>query len=413
MKKFKTYLFIIFTLTIVFYTNKIYAQDLELNSKYAIVYNLDDDILLYEKNSNEKTPIASLTKIMTTIVSIENIKDVNEKVTLGPNVFAGLTEANASVAGFKYNETVTYYDLLMGAMLPSGADATRGLSINIAGSEKQFVELMNKKAQELNLKNTHFEDTTGLTSINHYSTAQDIATLLKYALKNETFKKIYTTREYTTSNGLTFYSTLKKISKNYTIDVSNIKGSKTGFTDEAGYCMSSIANYNNVNYLAITIGADKDSTSPLQLFDTKNLYEYFSTHYSYKNIINENQDIKTIKVKYSKDKEYKIKSDKTITKFLNNDYDTSKITYEYQGKEEISNKNKPGENIGKVIIKYNNETLDTLSIDLKQEIKFDTLEYLKQTKLIYPVIIGIIIILLFIIATIKKAKRKKHKKRRS
>ncbi len=410
MKKKLTIFLIILSIIFIFKTDKIYANEIEINSKYAILYNLDDDILLYEKNSNEKTPIASLTKIMTTIVSIENIKDLNEKVILGPNIFSGLAEANASVAGFKYNEKVTYYDLLMGAMLPSGADATRGLSINIAGSEKQFVELMNKKAQELNLKNTHFEDVTGLESINHYSTAQDIATLLKYALKNETFKKIYTTREYTTTNGLTFYSTLKKISKNYTIDVSNIKGSKTGFTDEAGYCMSSIANYNNVNYLLITIGADKDSTSPLQLFDAKKIYEYFASNYSYKNIINENQEIKKIKIKYSKEKEYTIKSNKSIKKFLNNNFDTSKIKYEYQGKEELTSKDKENDEIGKVIIKYNNETLDTINIQLTEEIKFDTFEYLKQTKLIYPISILIIIIFLLIILKIKKRKKKKKKR---
>lgn len=404
MKKFFLFIALLFTYLIIFNTNTIYAQELEINSKYAILYNLDDNLLLYEKNSNTQVPMASLTKIMTTLVAIENIKDFNQTVTLGANVFQGLAEANASVAGFKYNEKVTYYDLLMGAMLPSGADATRGLAINISGSEAQYVELMNKKAQELNLKNTHFANTTGLESNNHYSTAQDIATLLQYALKNETFKKIYTTREYTTTNGLKMYSTLKKISKNYTIDVSNILGSKTGFTDEAGYCMSSIANYNNINYLLITLGADKDSTSPLQLYDAKTIYEYYAANYSYKNIIEENQQIDKIKIKYSKEKEYEIKSDKTITKYLENTFQKENVKYIYEGKTELTNKDKKDEEIGKIIIQYNNETLDTIPVILKEEIKFDTFEYLLQTKLIYPIGFALLIIIFIIIKPKKKKK---------
>lgn len=405
MKKIMTFILIILAQLIIFKTEKVYAENIEINSKYAILYNYDDDIILYEKNSNEKTPIASLTKIMTSLVAIENINDINEKVTLGYDVFKGLEEANASVAGFRYNDKVTYYDLLMGALLPSGADATRALAINISGSEEKFVELMNKKAQELNLKNTHFEDTTGLSYINHYSTAQDIATLLKYALKNETFKKIYETREYTTTNGLTFYSTLKKISKNYTIDVSNILGSKTGFTDEAGYCMSSIANYNNVNYLLITIGADKDSTSPLQLFDAKTIYEYYSSNYSYKNIIKENDHIANIKVKYSNINNYEIKSNKTITKFLSNEYKPENIKYEYVGINELSYKNKKNEKLGIVNIKYYDEILDTIEINLSKEIKFDLKNFLFETKLIYLSIPILIIFLIIIFKPKKKLKK--------
>lgn len=399
---------LIISILFLFNLETIYADELEFDSKYVILYNLDTDELLYEYNSNQVTSIASLTKIMTCIVAIENIDDLDNKVTLDWNVFAGLAEANASVAGFRYGETVSYRDLLMGAMLPSGADATRTLALNISGSEENFVMLMNKKAQDLNLSNTHFANTTGLEAYDHYSTVQDIATLLKYALKNETFKTIYTTREYTTTNDLHFSSTLKKISNGYTIDTSHILGSKTGYTDEAGLCMSSIANYNGVNYLLVTAGADYHGNTPRQLLDANKIYNYFDENYSYKNIINTNDYITSIKVNYSKNKNYDIVSPISITKFLNNSFEYNKLIYLYDGTDEISYKNKIGDKLGVVNIFYDNKLIDTIDIILTSTINFSLFNYLVQTKLIFPIIIMLLFISLIIL---KKFFFKKHKKK--
>lgn len=389
----------------------IYAEELTFDSKYAILYNLDTDELLYEYNANEVTSIASLTKIMTCIVAIENISNLDDKVKLNGDVFTGLVETQASVAGFKYGELVSYRDLLMGAMLPSGADATRALAINISGSEEEFVKLMNDKATELNLSNTHFVNTTGLEASGHYSTVQDIATLLRYALKNETFKTIYTTREYTTTNNLRLSSTIKKISNGYTIDTSHILGSKTGYTDEAGLCMSSIANYNDVNYLLVTAGADYHGNTPRQLLDAVKIYSYFDENYSYKNIINSNDYITSIKINYSKQKSYDILSPVSITKFLDNTFDNKKLIYSYNGINEISYKNKIGEKLGVVDITYNGELINTIDIYLNSAIDFNLFYFLIQTKLIIPMIILILIITLLCIKKIKSKKRRRKLQR--
>lgn len=401
---------LIIPILFLFNLNSVYAENLNIDSKYAIIYNMDTNEVLYEYNSNEITSIASLTKIMTCIVAIENIENLDTKVTLGKDVFYGLVEAQASVAGFKYGDNVSYRDLLMGAMLPSGADATRALAINIAGSEEAFVKLMNAKAKELNLSNTNFINTTGLEAMGHYSTVQDIATLLIYSLKNDTFKEIYTTREYTTTNNLKFSSTLKKISNGYTIDVSHIQGSKTGYTDEAGLCMSSIANYSDVNYLLITAGADYHGNTPRQLLDAIKIYSYFDENYSYKTLINANDYITTIKINYSKEKKYEINSPISITKFLDNSFDTSKIEYKYNGVNAISYKNVIGEKLGTVDIIYNNQLMDTIDIYLNSKINFSLISFLMQTKLIYPIIITILFISLLIIKkTLKKRRRVKFR----
>ena len=406
MKRFL--LFFTLIISFLYGANICYAEELDIYSKSAILYNMDDDIILYEKNSEERTSIASLTKIMTCIVAIENIDNLDQKIILKSDVFTGLAEAGASVAGFRVGENVTFRDLLMGALLPSGADATRALALNISGSESKFVNLMNNKAIELGLKDTHFENTTGLESSNHYSTVKDISIILKYALKNQTFKDMYTTREYTTTSNLTFYSTLKKISNNYSFDVSNILGSKTGYTDEAGLCMSSIANYNDVNYLLVTAGADYRGNVPRQLLDAITIYNFYSTNYGYKNIINVGDFIKTINEEYSTKEKYDITSQITISKFLNNSFDENKIKYEYNGLDKISYKNKIGDKLGRVNIIYDDNIIGTFDVFLTETINFSLFTFLLQTKLIY--LIGTtIIILLLIICFLKKRKDIKKK----
>lgn len=185
------YTLITISLLMLLFPIRIYAEsdNLNINSKYAILYNLDDDNIIYEKNADDRISVASLTKIMTCIVALENIQNLDDTIILNKNIFYGLIEANASVAGFNAGDKVSYRDLVMGALLPSGADATRALAFNISGSEEKFVELMNKKANDLGLLNTHFENTTGLESANHYSSVKDISIILKYALQNDNFKK--------------------------------------------------------------------------------------------------------------------------------------------------------------------------------------------------------------------------------
>ena len=219
--KYIKYLLILFIILI-----PIKVNALEINSKNAILYNMNDDEILFEKDSEKEVPIASLTKIMTSIIAIENIDDINETVTIPEEGLEGLVGANASVAGFKLNEKVTYKDLLYGSLLPSGADATQTLAYYVAGGIDGYVKLMNEKASELNLKHTHFSDVTGLDDVNNYSSVKDIATLLKYALKNDTFKEIFTATSYTTSNKrLKLESTLLYYTNTYKLDNKYIYGS--------------------------------------------------------------------------------------------------------------------------------------------------------------------------------------------
>ena len=135
----------------------IYADEIDLKSEKYILYNLNDNEILFERDSHEETHVASLTKIMTTIVAIENIDNFDEKVTITYDMLKDI-EWDVAVVGFDVGEKLTYDDLLYGAMLESGADATNALAILVSGSKKEFVKMMNEKVKELGLSNTNFEN---------------------------------------------------------------------------------------------------------------------------------------------------------------------------------------------------------------------------------------------------------------
>lgn len=386
-----------------------YALDFDVVSKNVVFYNLNDDTVLYEKGSNDRVSIASLTKITTGIVAIENIKDINETVTLTYADFAGLVETNAAQAGFYVGETVTYKDLLYALLLPSGADAAQALARNVAGSNEAFVELMNNKAQELGLENTHYVNTTGLDDYGHYSSMVDVATIFKYALKNEIFKEIITTRSYTTSDGyLTFKSHV--INTFNTMGIDYILGGKTGTTDDAGLCLATIASYNDVDYMLVTGGVPYVRGNTDHYIDAKDIYSYFTSNYSYKNVIDKDDSIVTLNTLYSKNDSVTFKANKELTLYLDNNFKKENLTYQYNGVHVITPNMDKGTVLGVVSI-YNGETfIDSIEIVLAEKQDFDLVKYIKyyedEIKQIL-LISGSVLVILIIIALTRKIKVKK------
>lgn len=237
-----------------------------INSSYAVLMQAGSGRVVGDINGETPMYPASMTKIMTTIVAIENLSDLNQEITVTNDMIANLYAQDATQAGFQPGETVQAIDLLYGVMLPSGADCCIALADTIAGSEEGFVELMNQKAEKLGLENTHFCNTTGLHADDHYSTAKDIAELLRYALKNSTFREIIKSPYHSTPgtnvhpDGITFYSTMFKNLSDTTVIDGKIMGGKTGFTSEAGCCLASFAEIDGIEYILVTAGAYQAGT---------------------------------------------------------------------------------------------------------------------------------------------------------
>lgn len=249
-----------------------------VNSSHVVLMSANGGKVIGEINGEEQIYPASLTKIMTVIVAIEELDDLEEKIMLDADIFPELYAGDATQAGFQAGEAVRAIDLLYGAILPSGAECCIGLADEIAGSEDAFVELMNKKAQKIGMENTHFCDTTGLHDPNHYSTAYDMAVLLKYAIRNDTFRGIIETSRHSTGvtnvhpDGITYYSTLFKNLNDPTVTGGKILGGKTGYTNEAGLCLASFAEIEGREYILVTAGAPGDTGEPLHVQDAVTIY---------------------------------------------------------------------------------------------------------------------------------------------
>ena len=382
-------IYILFISLFFLYPINIRATDFDITAQNAILYNISDNEILYEKSADEKVSIASLTKIMTSIVAIEKIDDLNEYVTITSKDFEGIN--GYSKAGFKINDKVTYLDLLYGVILPSGADAVNAIVNNTYGYD-EFINKMNELAKKLNLTSTSFSNPVGKDSTTNYSTAKDLSKLLTYALKNETFKTIFTTKSYTTTNNIELKSTVLRYANNE-MNVNKIAGAKSGFTKSAGRCLASLYYKDNPILIFIDINSNQD-TSSSAIKDTLIVYNYYEQNYSMKSIINDDTKITTIPINLSKEKTYEITGNEEITKYLKND---SNITYKYNGVEKINFNTKKGTKLGTVSIYNNNELLTTQDVYLESDINY------------YPIknIAIILITLLIIVFILIKKKVKK------
>ena len=222
--------------------------------------------------------------MMTAIVAIENLPILQKEIKLTSSTFEGLYDANAAMAGFRPGEKVRAIDLLYGVLLPSGAESCIGLADLIAGSEQDFVRMMNQKAADLGMNNTHFANATGLHNENHFTTVKDLAVLLSYALQNDTFRKIFTSSRHSTRStnihpdGITFYSTIYEELSNASITRGQILGGKTGYTREAGLCLASLAKVGKQEYILITAGAKGDRHSKQNhIIDALTVYNSLGT----------------------------------------------------------------------------------------------------------------------------------------
>ena len=216
--------------------------DLELYSENALLIDLESNTVLVQKNADARIYPASMTKVMTVLVAAEHIENWDETFTMTQSIIDPLFLADASMAGFVHGEEVSMTELLYGAVLPSGAEATEALAIVTAGSEEAFAALMNEKAQALGLKDTHFVDASGLHDENHYTTLSDMAIIMQAALDNPHCREVLTsvnhTSPATTQNpeGVAMTNRfLYRIRPQQTGNV-DIQAAKTGYTAQAMNC---------------------------------------------------------------------------------------------------------------------------------------------------------------------------------
>ena len=220
--------------------------DLELYSSSAVLVDVQSGTVLAEKAPDAKIYPASMTKVMTLLVAAENLPDLDATFTMTQAIIDPIYLAGASMAGFVDGETVSMRDLLYGAVVPSGAEATEALAQAVAGSEEAFVTMMNEKAAALGLTSTHFMNTSGLHDEDHYSTVREIALILQAALQNEVCAEVLSAENYRASrteqhpDGLAMTNKfLYRVHHEYSLGGAEITAAKTGYTAEAMNCCAS------------------------------------------------------------------------------------------------------------------------------------------------------------------------------
>lgn len=323
-----------------------------ISASSYIAYDLDNDIVYYEKNVDDKRLIASITKILTAIVTIENV-DINKNVEVGEEVL----KAYGSAVYIEVGEKLTIKDLLYGLMLRSGNDAAIVLAKNVAGSNDNFAKLMNKLATDIGMNNSYFINPHGLEDNDgngNVSTVKDMALLTRYAMKNKVFREIFGTKKYTVKTNYKTYSWTNKnkllLSEDY------ITGGKTGFTKKAHRTLVTTGSRNNINVVIVTLNDGND------FIDHKNMYEEIFRKYKSVKVLDKD------KIRIKGEKLYK---DNTL--YINNDIyvsvlsDKDKIEIDYNMYE--NKKYKDNDVVGKVKIKLNDKVVrvEDVYVKVKEE----------------------------------------------
>lgn len=327
MKKLRTILFAITctfvialsTLLPVTATDDAFDLGKNLYSTNYIFLDADTGQVLSAKKQDEQISIASLTKMMTVLLAIENSSSLNQTVTITDEMIDGLYEEQASVAGYVTGDTATVLDLCYAAAIPSAADAANALAIQIGGSFEKFYQMMNDKAAQLGMDHTVFKSAHGLDREGQYSTVEDVSKLLCYALQNPTFKEIFSTKEHTTQAttyypfGIPLASTIWAYADTYGYNLTNLSGGKTGYTLQAGRCIAYWATVNDMNIIAVTAGASTNVEQYSNLSDAQTALTSLASWHK-KTILKKNDVVSTIEYKsFMHTANIDVKMDKDIT----------------------------------------------------------------------------------------------------
>lgn len=333
------------------------------NAKSAIMIEASTGTILYEKNKDDKLPMASMTKMMTLLLIMEEIESGNLKW----NEMITTSEHAASMGGsqifLEVGEKMSVEDLVKGICIASGNDASVAMAERIGGTEEKFVSMMNKKAKELSLSNTHFENACGLDSDNHYSSANDMSIIAKELVKHKKILEFSGTYEdylrKNTEKSFWLVNTNKLVRYYQGVD-----GLKTGYTKNAGYCITTTAERGNMRLITVVMG---EPSSAIRNSETTTMLDYGFNTYEAKKIITKDSVISKQKVEFGKKdsveltpmEDYKVLKEKSST--------NKNITYQLSSNP-IKAPVKIGDKVGKIKIIENNKTIQEIDVTVKENV---------------------------------------------
>ncbi len=399
--------------------------------------NLDTGMTVYEKNPTEKREPASTTKIMTYIIAVEQIKDLQgTNITVTKKTIDELSGTGSSMSGLEAGDVLSAYQLLNCMMVPSGNDAALVLAEYIGGGDSsKFIDLMNAKAKKLGCTGTHFVNPHGLHDSNHYTTAADLVKITQYAMKLPYFMDICSQLSYhckltggpRAGTTLTLSTTNRMlISSDQQYYYRYAKGIKTGHTDESGYCLVSSASADGYSYLCVALGAPsvdkngKDIDTHGEMLDSAQLFRWALKSLKLKKVVSANDTLGEINLNYAWKKDtLRLQAEKSFSTILPKDVSTSSIVVTKNVPKSIDAPVKKGQVIGTATLSYANEKLATINLVAGESVERS--ELLRTTDAIKSVLtskwflitVAVIILLLIvyiILAIVYNRKRKRLRK---
>lgn len=333
------------------------------NAKSAILIEATTGEILFEKNSHEKLAPASMTKIMSMLVIVESIEKGiikwDDIITVSKNA----SDMGGSQILLETGEQMSVTDLFKGIAVASGNDAVVALAEAVAGTEDEFVNMMNNRAKELGLKDTNFKNPHGLDEANHYSSAYDMSIMAKELVKHkkvleytgiyEDYLRKGTDREFWLVN-------TNKLTRFY----NGADGLKTGYTSEAGYCLTATAKKNNVRLIAVAMKEESSSTRNAEI---SSMLDYGFAKIKTVDIASKNKVIKKIEIDKAKEKYIEVVPTETITIVKQKSENVGEITYDIK-LDKIKAPIKKGTPIGKLIIKEDNKTIKEAELTVNKDI---------------------------------------------
>lgn len=340
------------------------SSDLAQNATSAIMIEASSGKILFEKNSHEKLAPASMTKMMSMLLIVEAVEDDiiswDQKVTVSENA-SGM---GGSQILLETGEQMTVEDLFKGVAIMSGNDAVVALAETVAGTEDEFVKMMNKRAKELGLKDSVFKNPHGLDDANHYSSAYDMSLIAKELVKHERVLKYTSTYEDYLRKGTDrelWLTNTNKLTRFY----SGVDGLKTGYTKEAGYCLTATAKRDGMRIITVVMGEPDTKT---RNSETSTMLDYAFAQYKVEELINKNSIVAKTEVEKGKNKYTKIVPKDSVTLLTKKTEKIGKITYNLNLRK-VKAPVKKGTTLGELEVKRDGKVVDKVEVTVKENIK--------------------------------------------
>lgn len=334
-------------------------------AKSAVLMEADTGTVLYAKHASEKLPPASMTKIMTLLLIMDALKSGK----ISPNEKVRTSEHAASMGGSQIflepGETMTVNEMLKAIAIGSANDASMAMAEKIGGSEDSFVNMMNEKAKELGLKDTHFENPTGLPEKGHYSTAIDMAkmarALLQYGKKVTKYTGTYEDFLRENTDKKFWLVNTNRLVKFYP----GVDGLKTGFTNEAKFCLTATAKKKGMRVIAVVMGAP---TSKMRNAEITNMLDYAFSQYQTKKIYSKGAVVKKMKVQKGVRKQIQVVSPREIAVLTRKGEKPKKVEQVVQTPEKLKAPLKKGDKVGDLLLKKDGQVVSKFPLVAGEDI---------------------------------------------